>query len=197
MPTLQETIRRLYEIAVGSGATQSPQRLGVLASYCIEQLAVRGLANAQGEQTLPGGAREKNWDVAWFWQGKVRLAISLKSILQNVAGTVPNRIDDLIGETANLQMFSPEVVVGYLLVFDVSKDQFSPKHNERWLEVLQQRLGKLTGREMPSWGVGMIEASCIVQVDFSREPTLLSNQSQVDPFFDVLVKRVRERNPGS
>ena len=197
MPSLLETITRFYEVAVGGGATQSPQRLGGLAAYCIEQLAARGLADAHAEQTLPGGAREKNWDVAWFWHGKVRLAISLKSILQNVAGTVPNRIDDLIGETANLQMFSPEVVVGYLLVFDVSKDQFSPKHNEKWLDVLQERLGRLTGREMPAWGVGMIESSSIVQVDFSCGPKLLTGQPQLDPFFDLLVRRVRERNPGS
>jgi hypothetical protein len=197
VPSLQDTITDLYRIVVTSGAPQSPQRLSVLGSYCVDQLAIRGLPNTKVEQTLPGGAREKNWDIAWFLHGKVRLAISLKSILENIPGTVPNRIDDLIGETANLQMFSPEVIVGYLLVFDVSKDQFSKKHGSRWIDVLEGRLQKLSGREMPAWGVGMVEAAYVVQVDFSSGPTLLTSQAQVDPFFDILVKQARERNPSS
>ena len=48
--------------------------------------------------------------------------ISLKSIWKNVAGTVPNRLDDLMGEAANVQQMSPEVVTGYIMLFDKSQD---------------------------------------------------------------------------
>ena len=32
----------------------------------------------------------------------------MKSTLKNISGTVPNRIDDLIGEAANAQLIPPK-----------------------------------------------------------------------------------------
>ena len=60
--------------------------------------------------------------MVWRYDGKVRLAISLKSILRNIPGTVPNRIDDLMGEVANVQLVSLEIVLGYVMVFNSSED---------------------------------------------------------------------------
>ena len=100
----------------------------------------------------------KNWDVAWKYDEKYRLAISLKSILQNIPGTVPNRIDDLMGEAANAQLYSPEIVIGYIMIIDIGKDTYSPKHKMKWSELLRSRLNKLSGRRAPSWTVSMIEA---------------------------------------
>jgi hypothetical protein len=193
MPTLKEAVQHLYDTAAQAPA--STQRLHALAECCVEQLASRGLAGVQFEVTLPGGAREKNWDLAYFRHNKPRLAISLKSILQNLSGTVPNRIDDLIGEVANLQMYSPEIVCGYLIVFDVSQDQHSSKHGQTWAELLAQRLKTLTGRKMPAWGTGMIEASQIIRVNFSNKANLLTPQKEMDAFFQALVEQVNSRNP--
>lgn len=185
----------LYEVAVTSGSATSTTRLKVLAEYCAEQLAHRGLEDIEFEVTLPGGAREKSWDIAYKRHNKPRLAISLKSILQNISGTVPNRIDDLIGEVANLQMYSPEIVCGYLMVFDIAHNQFSQKHGQTWLDILMGRLKSLTGRKMPAWGVGMLEASAVIQVDFSKGGTLVSRSDDLIPFFDTLVSELNNRNP--
>ena len=91
--TIQDAIDHLYDVAVGKTKVTSTKRLDVLADYCIQELATRGLHGAVADQDLLGGGRTKNWDVAWKYDGKYRLAISLKSILANLGGTVPNRID--------------------------------------------------------------------------------------------------------
>jgi hypothetical protein len=195
MLTLQDAIGALYEKAVTAGTATSTLRLKSLAEYCVQHLALRGLASAETEMTLPGGGRPKQWDVAWCYQGKYRAAISLKSILRNLSGTVPNRIDDMIGEVANAQMYSPEIVLGYLMIFDVSQDALSSKHGSTWCELLKQRLGQLSGREAPSWTFGTIEAFAVVEVDFSTGPQLRTPEREVLAVFDRLAEQVRMRNP--
>ena len=123
--TLQDAIDHLYDLTVRQGKAQSPARLAVLADYCIEQLAARGVHGVQSEQSIPGGGRSKAWDVAWKYDGKYRLAISLKSILKNLAGTVPNRIDDLMGEAANVQLHSPGWTIGTVEAFAYAEVDFS------------------------------------------------------------------------
>ncbi len=195
MATLDEAIRALYGIAVTQGRATSTIRLQSLADYCVEELARRGLLNAEREAIIPGGGREKQWDVAWKLHEKYRLAISLKSILRNPAGTVPNRIDDLMGEDANVQMYSPEIVLGYLMVFDASQDSASTRHGSTWCQLLRHRLKELSGRRAPSWSVGMIEAFAIIEVDFSVEAMVLGGQSEAQEMFDLLAQEVRRRNP--
>lgn len=197
MPSLQDAVTSLYQKAVVEKAATSTIRLQVLAEYCIQQLKNRGLEGAVSDVDLPGGARMKNWDVVWFHNGKHRLAISLKSLLKNLGGTVPNRIDDLIGEVTNLQMYSPEVATGYLMLFDVSQDSVDTKHGGTWCDVLERRLAVLSGRRMPAWGTGMVEAVCLVRLDFTNGPRFLSQEKEVQAFFDTLVAEVLERNPGA
>src|SRR5262245_30820663 len=76
-------------------------RLQPLATYVIERFALLGLSGLTGGNTaelrIPGLARHKDWDVAYDFAGKPRLLVSLKSIWQNASGTVPNRLDDLMG----------------------------------------------------------------------------------------------------
>lgn len=193
--SLQGAIDFLYDVAIVQGKATSTIRLQRLAEYCIQELSNRGLPNAKREVTIPGGGRPKQWDVAWNYHEKYRLAISLKSILSNLAGTVPNRIDDLMGEVTNIQMYSPEVVVGYLMVFDVSQDAAATKHGLTWCDLLNQRLSQLSGRKAPSWSVGMIESFAIVRVDFSSKPRLLTPENAVLQMFDELVMEVKKRNP--
>ena len=192
--SLQVAIESLYKIAVTDEKTTSTIRLQALAKYCINQLSVRGLVDASAEVQIPGGGRPKQWDVSWEYHQKPRLAISAKSILSNLAGTVPNRIDDLMGETTNVQMYSPEIVVGYIMIFDVSKDQ-PDRRDGSWFDVLSQRLSSLSRRRAPSWSVGMIEAAAVVKVDFSAGPRLLTTEDDLSRFFDELVAEVIKRNP--
>lgn len=193
--TLQGAIDSFYEIAVTSGKSTSTKRLDVLADYCVAELAKRGLEGAEKEARLLGGGRAKQWDVAWTLHDKPRLAISLKSILKNLAGTVPNRIDDLMGEVTNVQLYSPEIVTGYLMIFDVSPDVITDRREAGWAGHLRSRLEQLSGRRAPAWSMGMVEASCLLEVDFSEGPRLCSDEAEVSAFFDRLVGEVRQRNP--
>ena len=195
--TISDAIDGLYDVAITQNKSQSPARLKVLSYYCIEELAARGLHGAVAEQDLPGGGRTKNWDVAWEYEGKYRLAISLKSILKNIPGTVPNRIDDLIGEVANAQLYSPEIVIGYIMILDVASDAYSPKHKSTWAELLRFRLNALSGRRPPSWAIGTIEEFVLAEVNFSVSRSLLSNAGDFDIFFDRLATEVRKRNPNA
>lgn len=195
--TPQEAIDGLYEIAVTQGASQSPSRLKTLAAYCVHELEVRGLAGARAECVIPGGGRAKAWDVGWIYDGKYRLAISLKSILKNLSGTVPNRIDDLMGEAANVQIHSPEIVTGYIMILDIGADVHSAKHGSTWSDLLRKRLGFLSGRRPPAWTIGTVEGFVLAEVNFSQSATLLSGAELFPPFFDLLVEHARFRNPNA
>ncbi len=193
---MQAAVDHLYRLAVTEAKATSTRRLACLADYCVEQLASRGLSGATTETALPGAGRPKSWDVSWAYDGKVRLAISLKSLLANLGGTVPNRIDDLMGEVANLQLYSPEVVIGYLMVFDVQADGPRQADGLTWADFLEERLRGLAGRRPPAWTIGTIEAVRFLRVDFSEQARLLTDPAQVETMFDELVGQVIQRNPG-
>lgn len=195
MTSLQDAVDDLFRIAVVEGKSQSPSRLNVLADYCVGQLEQRGLLDVETEAPIPGAGRDKQWDVAWRHGGKYRLGISLKSILRNLRGTVPNRIDDLIGETANAQLSSPEIVIAYIVVFNVADDSLSERYGMTWSELMYNRLSSLSGREPPSWATGMIEDFTMVNVDFGSSSDVISVSQPFEQFFDNLVRQVTFRNP--
>lgn len=195
--SLQDAIDSLYRLAITEGKSQSPQRLAALASFCVEQLALRGLQGASAEQNIPGAGRQKSWDVGWQYDGKFRLVISLKSLLKNLQGTVPNRIDDLMGEAANVQLLSPEIVCGYVMLFNVAEDKASKKHGVTMAEHLKKTLASLSGRKPPTWTIGTVEAAVFVAVDFSQSAALVSGQELFSAFFDTLVEQVKIRNPNA
>lgn len=193
--TVQEAIEHLYRVAVVEEKATSPVRLSRLAEFCVQELEERGLQGVGTEVAVEGFGRVKQWDVAWHHGGKARLGISLKSLLKNISGTVPNRIDDLIGEVANAQLHSPEIVIGYIMVFDGSQDSFSAKHESTWLELLRSRLSQLSRRAPPAWATGTFEAHVLAEVDFSESPVLCSDPAEFARFFDRLVEHVLFRNP--
>ena len=194
MISIESAIDALYRTAVTEGKATSTTRLETLADYCVQELARRGLQGVEKEASIPGAGRDKKWDVAWRYDGKYRLGISLKSLLRNLGGTVPNRIDDLIGEVANAQLYSPEIVVGYIMVFNVAEDTFSPKHGSTWSDLFRNRLQSLSGRRSPSWTTGTVEDSVLVEVDFSSGSAILAVSQPLNEFFDTLVDEVSARN---
>jgi hypothetical protein len=195
--TLQDAIDSLYQTAVVERKVQSPSRLKKLAAYCLQELESRGLHGAQAELSVAGGGRAKNWDVGWVYDGKCRLAISLKSLLMNLQGTVPNRIDDLMGEAANVQIHSPEIVTGYIMILDIGSDAISAKHGSTWSDLLRKRLSSLSNRRPPAWTIGTVEGFVLAEVNFSQSSALLSGAEYFPPFFDLLVEHVRFRNPNA
>lgn len=193
MISLQDAVDDLYRIAVVAQKRQSPNRLTILAEMCVEQLDARGIVGAETELPVPGIGRTKTWDVGWPADGKVRLGISLKSLLRNLAGTVPNRVDDLTGEMANVQLLSPEIVTGYVMVFDAAGNGLR-QDGVRWVDVFRDAVNRLSGRDAPAWAAGMVEASAIVEVDFTKGPNIVA-APDMSAFFDRIASCVRDRNP--
>ena len=119
------------------------------------------------------------------------------SLLKNLGGTVPNRIDDLIGEVANAQLHSPEIVIGYIMIFNVAEDRFSQKHGSTWCDLFRDRAISLSGRRPPSWTTGTVEDFVLVEVDFSTSSSILATSQTFDAFFNTLAEQVRARNPNA
>lgn len=172
-----------------SKPAQSTQRLTLLADHLkvlIEQAGLPGAkGGSSGELTVPGLARRKDWDVAYEFAGKFRLLISMKSMLKNVAGTIPNRLDDLQGEIANAQQLTPEIVIGYVILFDVTEDSERREDKRMWSEYFKDAIANITIRKAPLWNQGLLEGSWFIRFD-SRKP---SGHRLVDP---VQVARDRE-----
>lgn len=194
-PSLQDAIDHLYRLAIVESKSTSTLRLQSLASVCISGLGDRGLCDAEAEVGIEGGGRPKNWDVGWKWAEKYRLVLSLKSILKNLAGTVPNRIDDLMGETANVQLYSPEIVCGYVMLLDVSQKN-DRRDGATWDQLLRERLDRLAVRRAPYWTPSTFESYALIRVDFSEGPRLLSGTEEFEAMLDRLVEETKLRNPG-
>ncbi|MCY4585946.1 MAG: hypothetical protein OXB98_07920 [Bryobacterales bacterium] len=197
MITAQDAVDALYRIAVKEAKATSTARLDVLADFCVQELTRRGLTDVEKEAPIPGAGREKKWDIAWRYDGKYRLGVSLKSLLKNLGGTVPNRIDDMIGEVTNAQLHSPEIVIGYIMIFNIAEDYFSQKHGSTWCELFRERATALSGRRPPSWTTGTVEDFVLVEVDFNSDSSILETSQTFDVFFGTLVEQVRTRNPNA
>lgn len=182
---------------------RAANRLDSLADYAIQQLDQHGLPNARGgsssELSVSGLARPKKWDVAYDFAGKPRLLLSLKSIWKNAGGTVPNRIDDLMGETANVQQMSPEIVVGYILLFDAQADTVR-NDGLYWSQHFENAVKRITMRKAPLWNQGLLEGTWFVKFD-SAKP---KNSRVLDPakaqvegetFFTALLRELKIREP--
>ena len=140
----------MFRIAVTQGKATSTARLELLADFCVQELNLRGLQGVEKEAVVPGAGREKRWDVAWAYDGKYRLGVSLKSLLRNLGGAVPNRINDMIGEVTNAQLYSPEIVLGYIMAFNVADDEISPKHGSTWCDLFRERTASSMCRKRTS-----------------------------------------------
>ncbi len=197
MITAQDAVDDLYRIAVTERKATSTARLDVLADFCVQELMSRGLKDVEKEASIPGAGRPKKWDVAWCYDGKYRLGISLKSLLRNLGGTVPNRIDDMIGEVTNTQLHSPEIVIGYIMIFNIAEDSMSTKHGSTWCQLFRERVTTLSGRRPPSWTTGTVEDFVLVEVDFGADSAIRAMSQTFDQFFDTLIEQVARRNPNA
>jgi hypothetical protein len=190
--------------AILQKATQDAGRLGPLADFAklaLEQCGLPGVRGGQGgELRVVGLARTKAWDVAYEYAGKFRLLISLKSIWKNAGGAVPNRIDDLMGEAANIQQLAPEIVIGYILVFDAVADIRHRKDGTTWSAFFEQAVKRIAIRDAPLLNQGLLEASWFILINSEQpygrrlaEPEKAVTEGQA--FFHSLVKKLQQREP--
>lgn len=198
----EDALEAVIDGLLGKAAT-STQRLTLLADHLKVLLKEGGLPDVQGgstgELTVPGLARQKDWDVAYEFAGKFRLLISMKSMLKNVAGTIPNRLDDLQGEIANAQQLTPEIVIGYVILFDVSEDS-QRRDGRMWSQFFKDAIGNITIRKAPLWNQGLLEGSWFIRFD-RRKPR---GRRLVDPkeaaqdretFIRSLLWELKRREP--
>lgn len=184
--------------------TQDPGRLNMLADYCIEAFARAGLPGVKGgkanEVGIRGLARQKDWDLAYVLAGKPRLLISLKSILKNLAGTVPNRLDDLMGEAANVQQLSPEIVIGYVVIMDEAQDSQRRDGKGTWSDHFEANLRRIAIRRAPLWNQGLIEGAWLIRINSLRQQgrrivNALDMDAKGTDFFRALLDELYLREP--
>lgn len=106
--------------------------------------------------------------MAYEFAGKFRLLVSLKSMWKNAAGAVPDRLDDHMGELANVQQMRPETVIGYVVLFDVQADSVRAADGLTWSEYFRQRIERIAIRKAPLWNQGLLEGSWFIRIDSAR-----------------------------
>lgn len=156
------------------------------------------LAEVRLEQAVKGKHRSKTWDLTLAYARRPQLAISTKSIMANVAGTVPNRIDDAMGECVNVHAHDPGLVLGYLFVMNAALARQTTRQGRPWVEILAQALASFSGLRSENDAHELFEAATLVIVDFAADPVGISFQPSLlrwNEFFDVLVGQVRARHP--
>jgi hypothetical protein len=178
--------------------TQDPGRLHLLAQFCIEAFDREGLPGVRGgkanEVGIRGLGRQKDWDLAYVLVGKPRLLISLKSILKNLAGTVPNRLDDLMGEAANVQQLSPEIVIGYVVIMDEKEDSMRRDGSGTWSDHFESNLRKIAIRKAPLWNQGLIEGAWL-KPEGQRISAAVDMDAHGTTFFRALLDELYLREP--
>ncbi|TYB35614.1 hypothetical protein FXF50_23300 [Micromonospora sp. AP08] len=172
------------------------------------------------EVPLPGAYRGKFWDVGVVSDtGEVTLGISCKSIISNHAGTVPNRIDDLLGEAGNLHRRWPRAVIGYLFMMsrvDESVQQTKARNlaiargtpesvvaykarerSDLWFQRLGDSVNLASGRVGEDDFPEKFEVVSCSLLDFEAGPPfpVMYHPSTPDPdeFFDRLVEIHQQR----
>jgi hypothetical protein len=201
-------------------ATRASNRQMAIQTYCCDELRRRGLLDAEIEVRLPGAYRAKKWDVGRLSRsGEVTLGISCKSIISNHGGTVPNRIDDLLGEAVNLHRRWPAAVIGYLFMMarvDESVQQRRARaervalgepeeavlnsardNGDRWFQILGESVGQASGRASADDHPEKFEATSCSLLDFDLGPPFPVRYHPLTPnpdeFFDHLATTHRER----
>ncbi len=185
-------------------AKQDSGRLNKLADYCKAEFERHGLKGVRGgkadEVGIRGLGRQKDWDLAFVLAGKPRLLVSLKSILKNLSGVVPNRLDDLMGETANVQQLSPELVIGYVVIMDEHEDSMRKDGKGTWSDHFESNLRKIAIRKAPLWNQGLIEGAWLIRINSSnpvghRVVDALDMDAKGTNFFQALIDELYLREP--
>jgi hypothetical protein len=196
---LEEAINSLLE-----RPPQSTKRLTALADLLKDRLEAGGLPGARGgsggELKVPGLSRVKDWDVAYEFAGKFRLLVSLKSMLRNISGSVPNRLDDLQGELANIQQLRPEIVIGYVILFDIAEDSVRQRDGRPWSNYFEDALRSIAIRKAPLWNQGLLEGLWFIRFDSRRKAGQrvrdpVQTEAAGDKFIRALLCELRLREP--
>jgi hypothetical protein len=164
---------------------------------------------------MPGHYRTKKWDVGLFVGDEPRLGISCKSIVSNHGGTVPNRVDDMLGEAVSLHRAYPKAVLGYLFMMSRRDESVATASRTKagggltaarrkklredadlWFNRLVASVSIASGRKSPRDWLEKFEVVSCSQIDFDLKPfgvVVHEGALSPDDFFDRLVEIYRQR----
>jgi hypothetical protein len=164
---------------------------------------------------MPGYYRSKKWDVGLMVNDEPRIGISCKSIISNHGGTVPNRVDDMLGEAVSLHRAFPRAVLGYLFMMSRRDESVATANRtadsggltsqrrrklaedgDLWFERLVSSVSTASGRVGPDDWLEKFEAVSCSQIDFDARPfAVVVHQDGLTPdaFFDRIVAIYNER----
>ena len=95
---------------------------------------------------------------------------------------------------------SPEIVIGYILLFDAKADGRRREDGLYWSEYFKNAVKKIAIRKAPVWNQGLIEGTWFILFD-SRRPEGLrildraKVQNEGDAFFQSLLRELKIREP--
>jgi hypothetical protein len=196
---------------------RASNRQEAIQLFCCAEIKKRGLDAAEIEVRMPGYYREKAWDVGLLVDGEPRLGISCKSIVSNHGGTVPNRVDDMLGEAVSLHRAYPKAVLGYLFMMSRRDESvatanrtnagggLTPARRKKlqedadlWFERLVASVSIASNRKSPRDWLEKFEVVSCSQIDFDRKPygvIVHAGALSPDAFFDRLVEIYDQRFP--
>jgi Restriction endonuclease XhoI len=194
-------------------------RQEAIQQFCCDELAARGLEGAFVEVNLSGAYRTKKWDVGLVVDDEPRLGISCKSIISNHGGTVPNRVDDMLGEAVNLHREWPDAVIGWLFMMSrvdesvaairkrakatangvplAEIERKARADGDAWFERLGESVSRASGRVSRDDLPERFEAVSCSLLEFDRPPPFPvkyhPKTPDPDDFFDLLVAIYKSR----
>jgi hypothetical protein len=144
---------------------------GVVKTEIERRFAPLGsLVDVRVERSVKGKHRTKNWDVVMYFAHRPQLAISTKSIMANAPGTVPNRIDDAMGEYVNVHAHDPGMVLGYVFVMNHELGKELTRDRRPWTDILADSLASFSGRRSGQDAPELFEGATLLVVDFQTKP---------------------------
>jgi hypothetical protein len=104
-----------------------------------------------------------------------------------------------MGEIANVQQLRPEIVIGYIVLFDNVADS-RRQDGMMWSDYFEQALRKIAIRKAPLWNQGLLQDFWLIRFD-SKKP--LSERILDSPavaingatFFNALLAELKGREP--
>lgn len=192
-------------------AEQELRRLGLPPQPIVSNNRVRQTFSFAQTSYILGGHYVKNVDVTLQSSASgPLLSISLKSMLSSIEKNVNNRWEEAIGDAANLHARFPMLVFGFLVIVPAVAVSESGQREEvidasglptALAHTIARKLSAARGRrsptDLPSFyeeiALAVFEPAppCQLHPTFPDPTTGL----RLEPFFDRLVERFRERNP--
>jgi len=105
-----------------------------------------------------------------------------------------------MGEAANVQQLSPEIVIGYVVIMDEAEDSMRRDGKGTWSDHFEANLRRIAIRRAPLWNQGLIEAAWLIRINSTRpKGQRISNALDMDAkgtdFFQALVDELYLREP--